>query len=307
MFMDVARDPARWFFWAALGFERAYIAIDLAGAIQKRLALMHGATCPKLLPARAVVNVAGRIIAKVAAREGAVIPLRLVKHGNMGRYAFLLDQPVQHRSCPVGGIPDKPLRLEAEALLSSLDHGLCGADLGLPNGAGGLDVNDDAELHVDEIVVGVREECRSFVSSGPLRRGIGWGDELRHNVAGGSPRGIVKGRQILLHRAAGPRRITIPPPILTRDRALLVGVGLDQARIDLDLHLIIETEDGHRIALSGDGQAAPRPGEPVLDIFANVRLSTASKDYAWVNERQIWGVGTASLATGKVRAEGFMQ
>jgi hypothetical protein len=71
-------------------------------------------------------------------------------------------------------------------------------------------------------------------------------------------------------------------------------------RIELDLHVIIETDDGHRIALSGDGQAAPRPGEPVLDIFANVRLSTASKDYAWVNERQIWGVGTASLATGKI-------
>jgi len=78
-------------------------------------------------------------------------------------------------------------------------------------------------------------------------------------------------------------------------------------RMELDLHLIIETEDGHRIALSGDGQAAPRPGEPVLDIFANVRLSTASREYAWVNERQIWGVGTASLATGKVLAEGFMQ
>jgi hypothetical protein len=78
-------------------------------------------------------------------------------------------------------------------------------------------------------------------------------------------------------------------------------------RIELDLHVIIETEDGHRIALSGDGQAAPRAGEPVLDIFANVRLSTASKNYAWVNERQIWGVGTASLATGNVRVEGFMQ
>jgi hypothetical protein len=45
----------------------------------------------------------------------------------------------------------------------------------------------------------------------------------------------------------------------------------------------------------------------VLDIFANVRLSTASKDYAWVNERQIWGVGTASLSTRKIRVEGFMQ
>ncbi|HWX27938.1 MAG TPA: DUF3237 family protein [Steroidobacteraceae bacterium] len=78
-------------------------------------------------------------------------------------------------------------------------------------------------------------------------------------------------------------------------------------RMELDLHLIIETDDGHRIAMSGDGQAALRPGEQVLDIFANVRLSTASKEYAWVNERQIWGVGTTSLATGKVLAEGFMQ
>jgi len=78
-------------------------------------------------------------------------------------------------------------------------------------------------------------------------------------------------------------------------------------RMELDLHVTLETDDGHRIALSGDGQAAPRPGEPVLDIFGNIRLSTASKEYAWVNERQIWSVGTASLATGKIHVEAFMQ
>jgi hypothetical protein len=78
-------------------------------------------------------------------------------------------------------------------------------------------------------------------------------------------------------------------------------------RIDLDLHLTIETDDGHRIALSGDGQAAPRTGEETLDIFANIRLSTASKSYAWVNARQIWSVGTANTATGKIYAEAYMQ
>src|ERR1700752_3051359 len=150
----------------------------------------------------------------------------------MGRDAFLLDQPVQHWSCPVSGISDKPLRLKAEALLCSLDHGPCGADLGLPNGTGGLDVNDHAELHVDEIVVGISEECRSLVRAGPLGRGIGWRDELWYNVAGGAPRRIVEGRQILLPRAAGPRRIAILAPILTCDRALLVSVGRNQARID---------------------------------------------------------------------------
>jgi hypothetical protein len=81
---------------------------------------------------------------------------------------LLLDQPVQHRSRPVCGIGREPLRLETEALLGSFDHGLRRADLSLTNGAGCLDVNDDAELHVDEIVVGVCEEGRSLVSPGPV-------------------------------------------------------------------------------------------------------------------------------------------
>ena len=78
-------------------------------------------------------------------------------------------------------------------------------------------------------------------------------------------------------------------------------------RMELDLRLTVETDDGLRIALSGDGQAAPRNGEPVFDIFGNIRLSTASKEYAWVNERQIWSIGTASFATGKMRVVAYMQ
>ena len=78
-------------------------------------------------------------------------------------------------------------------------------------------------------------------------------------------------------------------------------------RIELDLHVTVETDDGRRIALSGDGQAAPRKDEAIMDIFANIRLSTAAKEYAWVNARQIWAVGTASLATGKMHVEAYMQ
>jgi len=78
-------------------------------------------------------------------------------------------------------------------------------------------------------------------------------------------------------------------------------------RMELDLHVTIDTEDGRRIALSGDGQAAPRNGEPILDIFANIRLSTADKEYAWVNARQIWAVGTASMASGKMNFAAYMQ
>jgi hypothetical protein len=60
---------------------------------------------------------------------------------------------------PVGGIGRKPLGLETEALLGSLNHCFCRADLGLANGPRCFNVNDDSELHVDEVIVGVREEA----------------------------------------------------------------------------------------------------------------------------------------------------
>jgi hypothetical protein len=50
-----------------------------------------------------------------------------------------------------------------------------------------------------------------------------------------------------------------------------------------------------------------RPGEPIIDIFENVGLTTGAADYAWTNTRQIWATGTANMATGKVHVEAFMQ
>ncbi len=76
-------------------------------------------------------------------------------------------------------------------------------------------------------------------------------------------------------------------------------------RMDLGLHGTLETEDGHRIAFSASGVATPRENEPVVDLAVNIRLSTAAVAYAWVNTRQVWGVGHANLATGKVHAEAF--
>ena len=55
------------------------------------------------------------------------------------------------------------------------------------------------------------------------------------------------------------------------------------------------------------GGGVPRAGEPITDLFENVCLTTAAADYAWVNARQIWGVGTASLVTGKIHVEGYLQ
>ena len=78
-------------------------------------------------------------------------------------------------------------------------------------------------------------------------------------------------------------------------------------RIDLDIRATIETDDGQRIALAADGVATMRAGEPISDLCENVILSTAVEAYAWVNTRQVWAVGTANMATGKIHLDAYMQ
>ena len=55
--------------------------------------------------------------------------------------------------------------------LGPLDHCLSGTDLCLPNGTGGFDVQDDAELNVNEILVRIGEERWPSHRAGPL---CGW-------------------------------------------------------------------------------------------------------------------------------------
>jgi hypothetical protein len=78
-------------------------------------------------------------------------------------------------------------------------------------------------------------------------------------------------------------------------------------RVDLDIRATITTDDGHRIALTADGVSVTRAAEPIGDLCENVRLSTASAEYAWVNARQVWGYGTVNFATGKIHIDAFMQ
>ena len=78
-------------------------------------------------------------------------------------------------------------------------------------------------------------------------------------------------------------------------------------RIDLDIRAIVETEDGYRIALSADGVGVPRAAEPIADLRENISLTTATENYAWVNTRQVWGVGSVNFATGKVHIDAYMQ
>ncbi|MDA0349415.1 MAG: DUF3237 family protein [Verrucomicrobia bacterium] len=78
-------------------------------------------------------------------------------------------------------------------------------------------------------------------------------------------------------------------------------------RMDLDIRATIETQDGHKIALSADGVGVPRAAEPIADLCENVTLATAAENYVWVNARQVWAVGTVNLATGKIHLDAYMQ
>src|ERR1035437_6143343 len=116
-------------------------------------------------------------------------------------------------------------------VLGALNHGLARADFGLADGARGLHIHDDAELHINEIVVGIGEERWPPHRSRPLCSRVGWRDELRGGVARRTKGRIIKGCQILLYCPARRLRITCLLPFRARDRALFVGISLDQARI----------------------------------------------------------------------------
>jgi hypothetical protein len=112
---------------------------------------------------------------------------------------------------------------------------------------------------------------------------IGRRNELRNNLASRAPCRIVEGRQILLHRAAGSLGITISAPILTFDRALLVGIGRNEARINCkafttkqigrNARLDDPLEDATKnislaktlVAGTRACRTSDRPGSPVLD------------------------------------------
>jgi len=78
-------------------------------------------------------------------------------------------------------------------------------------------------------------------------------------------------------------------------------------RVDLDIRATIETDGGHRIALSAGGVGVARTTEPIADLSENVQLDTAAAEYAWVNGRQIWATGTVNFATGRIHLDAYMQ
>jgi hypothetical protein len=94
-----------------------------------------------------------------------------------------------------------------------------------------------------------------------------------------------------------------------RLRGTFKGVDYIQVRPDgraeLHIHAEITTDDGKKIALSADGVASFPDGLPIGELRENVTMTTAEPGYEWVNQLQIWAVGTCDVTTGEVEIAGY--
>ena len=83
-----------------------------------------------------------------------------------------------------------------------------------------------------------------------------------------------------------------------------VRVGAD-GRFELHIHETIRTEDGQNISAHGEGVATPRQEGGIADVRVNMTLFAASKDYAWVNQVPVRGVGTIDLAKQVIQVAAY--
>src|SRR5438477_9881649 len=83
------------------------------------------------LAGRTNVSVLLVVECEVFPTEAPILALRLVDHRDVRRYLCLVEQPVEVGSGSVGGVAGEPFRLDVEALLGALDHGLGCSDLNL--------------------------------------------------------------------------------------------------------------------------------------------------------------------------------
>ncbi len=85
------------------------------------------------------------------------------------------------------------------------------------------------------------------------------------------------------------------------DYLLLRGDGIAK----LDIHAVITTDDGERIAFYGDGVGIAQEGSSTVQLRENVTLHTASPKYSWVNRQQFWATGQVDLSNGKITVKGY--
>ena len=83
-----------------------------------------------------------------------------------------------------------------------------------------------------------------------------------------------------------------------------VRVGAD-GRLELHIHETISTEDGQNISAHGEGVAVLRPDGVIADVRVAMTLFASSKDYAWVNQLPVRGIGTIDIAKQVIQVAAY--
>ena len=87
--------------------------------------------------------------------------------------------------------------------------------------------------------------------------------------------------------------------------------GIDYVRVrpdgrfELHIHESIRTEDGQNISAHGEGVATLRPEGGIADVRVNMTLFASSKDYRWVNQVPVRGIGTLDLVKQVIQVAAY--
>src|SRR5262245_25615861 len=227
--MDAAWDFALRRLRTAPGLQRTRTTVRDPCAIKQGRPIVNVARGVQQLALRTDIDIAHLVECEVIPAQRAIFAPRFVDDRNVWRDLLLIDDPIERLGRAIVRIGGKVLRLEVKAFLGSLDHRLRRADLSLTNGSGGFDINDDAELDINEIIIGIGKECRPAHRAGPRRARTA---RLRGPTARCTDAGTTRGLRIL---PRGPPRglsTACRLPYSAWDSPLLVGGSDNEARIN---------------------------------------------------------------------------
>jgi hypothetical protein len=132
----------------------------------------------------------------------------------------------------------------------------------------------EAEIQFTNIVeYGVSMEALSSGKIAPPLEGARFDQSFQGTINGPKMRGRISGIDHLYVRADG--------------------------RFQLHIHAQINTDDGHNIAFSSEGVSIQKEGTEETQLKAAVSLFSSSPEYRWLNELQVWAMGSLDPKKGQ--------
>lgn len=138
----------------------------------------------------------------------------------------------------------------------------------------------EAEIQITETVeYGVSMEELSVGKIPPLPEGARFDQPFQGVINGPKLKGRITGTDHLYVRADG--------------------------RFQLHIHAQIITGDGHNISFTSDGVSLQEKGIFETQLRATAALFTYSPEYRWLNNLQVWTLGTIDPKNGKAYIKAF--